>query len=137
MSRLAQLGVFCVVLGGVVLFLGLFPAAVDADSTPGIGIAQILAALGGLSLIVLGAYVVVHALFHRGRPRTLLGDIAIRMGLTGMVLSAAATLADALGFGSHTGSTGPVFGWLQAVGMLFGFGVAALGVLIYGMARPS
>lgn len=135
MSRLAQLGVFCVVLGGVVLFLGLFPAAVDADTTPGIGIAQILAALGGLSLIVLGAYVVAHALFHRGRPRTLLGDIAIRMGLTGMVLSAAAALADTLGFGAHAGSTGPFLGWLQATGMLVGFGIAALGVLIYGMAR--
>lgn len=134
MSRLAQLGVLIVVLGGVVMFLGLFPSAVDAEGTAGIGVAQILAALAGLSFIVLGAYLVVYALFHRGRPRTLLGDIAIRMGLTGMVLAAAATLADVMGFGSHTGAQGPLFGWMQAAGLLAGFGIAALGVLIYGLA---
>ncbi len=133
MSRLAQLGIFCVVLGGVILFLGLFPGAVDADGTPGIGTAQILAILTGLSLLVLGAYIVVYAMIHRGRPRTLVRSIGVRMGLTGLVFAAAATLADIMGFGSHTGNSGPLLGWLQAVGMLVGFAFSALGVLIYGM----
>ena len=65
MSRLAQLGVFCMVLGAVVLFLGLFPGAVNADVTPGIGLVQIIGILTGLVLLVLGAYVVTRAL-----PRT-------------------------------------------------------------------
>lgn len=135
MSRLAQLGVFGMVLGAVVLFLGLFPSAVDADSTPGIGIAQILAMLAGLTLLVLGAYTIAYALFHRGRPRTLMGDIGVRLGLTGMVFAAAVMLADAMGYGSHSSASGPLFGWLQTAGLLLGFGIAALGVLIYGMAR--
>ncbi len=135
MSHLAQLGVFCAVLGAVVLFLGLFPSAVDADSTPGTGLAQIAAMLVGLSLLTLGAYVVVFALIHRGRPRTLLQDIGIRMGLTGLVFAMGATMADVMGFGSHTTSAGALFGWLQAAGMLTGFLIAALGVLIYGTTR--
>jgi hypothetical protein len=137
MSRLAQLGVFSLVLGGVVLFLGVFPSAVDADSVAGIGLLQIVTMLVGLVLIVLGAYVVVYALFHRGTPSTLTRDIGIRLGLTGMVIAAAATLADTMGFGSHTSADGPLFGWLQALGMLFGFGIAALGVLMYGFTRQQ
>lgn len=131
MSRLAQLGVFSMVLGSVVLFLGLFPSAVDADATPGIGLVQIIGILSGLVLLVMGAYIVTHGLIHRESRRTLLGDVGIRLGLTGMVFAGAVTLADAMGYGSHTG--GPVFGWLQTIGILVGFGMAALGVLIYGM----
>jgi hypothetical protein len=135
MSRLSQLGVFCVVLGGVVFFLGMFPSAVDADGVPGIGIMQILAMLAGLFLLILGGYVVAFAMFRRGHPATLISSIGIRLGLTGMVLATAATMADALGFGSHSGGSGLLFGWLQAGGMLIGFGIAALGVLVYGMSR--
>lgn len=132
MSRLAQVGIFLMVLGGVVLGLALFPSAIDADATPGIGVVQIIAILGGLVLLVTGAYVVTRGLVHGGsRQHTLLRDIGIRLGLTGMVFAAAVTMADAMGYGSHSG--GPVFGWLQTIGILLGFGIAALGVLIYGM----
>jgi hypothetical protein len=63
-------------------------------------------------------------------------DIGVRLGMTGLVLAAAATMADLLGFGSHiTSSSGPFFGWLQAIGMLAGFLLSALGVFIYGAAR--
>lgn len=134
MSRLAQLGVFLVVLGTVALFVGLFPFAIDADRTAGIGLTQIAIMQVGLVLLVGGAYVVVYALAHRGNPRTLMGDIGIRLGLTGLVFAAAATMADILGFGSHLDASGPLFGWLQAAGMLGGFLVSAVGVLIYGAA---
>ncbi|NDJ33483.1 MAG: hypothetical protein GYB64_02355 [Chloroflexi bacterium] len=134
MSRVAQLGVFAVVLGGVVLFLAFFPYAVDADFTPGIGLSQILGILTGTFLLVAGAYLFVYALLHRGRPDSLLADIAIRMGMTGLVFAFAATLADLLGFGSHIASEGSLFGWLQALGMMAGFIFAALGVFLYGYA---
>ncbi len=134
MSRLVQLGIFCIVLGGVILFLGLFPFAVDIDTTPGIGLVQILGMQIGLLLLIGGAYTVVYAILHRGRPRSLMRDIGVRLGMTGLVFSAAATLADVMGFGSHT-NAGPVFGWLQAAGMLAGFLIAAIGVVVYGAAR--
>ena len=137
MSRLAQLGLFSAVFGGVVLFLGLFPSAIDADSTPGIGLVQILGMQAGLSLLIIGAYTVVFAMVHRGRPRNLMRDIGVRLGMTGLVFSAAATLADVMGFGSHVTGNGPFFGWLQATGMMVGFIVAATGVFIYGAAART
>src|SRR5688572_19696010 len=114
MSRLAQFGLFSGVLGGVVLFLGLFPSAIDADWTPDIGLTQIVGMQIGLSLLIIGAYTVVYALIHRGHPRSLMRDIGVRLGMTGLVFSAAATMADVMGFGSHTTDAGPLFGWLQA-----------------------
>jgi hypothetical protein len=62
-------------------------------------------------------------------------DIAVRLGMTGLVFSAAAMLADLMGFGSHVGGEGPLFGWLQAAGMLTGFVISAIGVFLYGAAR--
>ncbi|GAB4468687.1 MAG: hypothetical protein Kow00124_03090 [Anaerolineae bacterium] len=137
MSRLAQLGVFSTVLGVVVLFLGLFPGAAGAVETPGIGLAQISAILVGLGLFVLGAYVVLYAMIHVGRPRNLVRDIGVRLGVTGLLVAASATLADVFGFGSHTGEEGVLLGWLQAVGLLIGFLIAAIGVLVYGSVRYS
>jgi len=135
MSRLAQLGVFLGCLGGVSLFLGLFPFSVNADITPGIGLTQIAGMLVGLVLLVLGGYVIVFALMHRGRPRTLARDIGVRLGMTGLVFAIAATLADVMGFGSHNElNGGMLFGWVQGAGMLAGFLISAIGVLVYGAA---
>jgi hypothetical protein len=52
--------------------------------------------------------------------------------MTGGVISAASVLADVMGFGSHTHGT--LFGWVQAGGMLAGFGLSALGVVIYAVS---
>ena len=135
MSQLAQLGVFTTVLGGVIMFLGLFPEAVDAAFTASIGLLQIFAMLTGLLLLVAGAYIVAYAMIHRGKPGSLMRDIGLRMGLTGFVLAAAATLSDAMGYGSHVSGEGLIFGWLQTAGMMAGFVLAAAGVLVYGMAN--
>lgn len=135
MSRLAQLGVFTTVLGGVAMFVGLFPGAMDIDITPGIGVTQIIIALTGLTLLITGAYVFVYATIHRGAPSTLSQDIGIRMGLTGLTFAVAASLADVLGFGSHSLSAGFTFGRIQSAGMAVGFIFAALGVVVYGSRR--
>ena len=121
MSRLAQLGVFTTVLGGVVMFLGVFPGAVGADNTSGIGLIQIGAILVGLILFVVGAYVVLFALLHRGRRRSLMRDVGVRLGITGLIFAASAIMADVFGFGSHTGEEGVLLGWLQAVGVMIGW----------------
>ena len=139
MSRLAQLGVFIAVLGGVILFLALFPFAVGIDRTPGFGIMQLFGMVLGLFTLISGAYLVMFSV-HRERPRTLMSDIGVRLGMTGLVFSAAATMADVLGFGSHTAGGDPVFGWFQALGMLIGFLISALLALfftIYMIARRS
>ena len=134
MNRLAQAGIFCIVMGVMTLFLGVFPFAVNQNATPNIGLAQILTMLTGLTLVVLGSYCVVFALVHRGRPRNLLRDIGVRLGMTGLVVSIASALADVMGVGSHS-SSAIVFGFVQGLGMLTGFLIAMGGVLIYAIAR--
>jgi hypothetical protein len=134
-NRLAQIGILGIVAGGVVLFLGWFPAASDLDDTTGIGIAQLTMALAGIFLIVLDSYLVAYALIHMGRPRTLLKDVGVRMGLSGLVFLAASALADVMGFGSHSDLSGGSFGWLQIVGVMGFFLLSAVGVFVYGMAR--
>lgn len=134
-NRLAQLGLLGMMLGGIALFLALFPFAVGIDDTPGIGVTQIAVIVASLFLIVLDAYLIVFALVHRGHPRRLLRDVGLRLGMSGLVFVAAAALADIMGFGTHTSGAGPVLGELQAAGMLAGFVLSAIGVLIYGAAR--
>ena len=134
MNRLAQAGIFCIVMGVMTLFLGVFPFAVNQNATPNIGLAQILTMLTGLTLVVMGSYCVVFALVHRGRPRNLLRDIGVRLGMTGLVISIASALADVMGVGSHSSSS-LVFGFVQGLGMLAGFLIAMGGVFIYAIAR--
>ncbi len=132
MNKLSQVGILSAVLGIVLLMLGFFPFAADLDKSPGVGISQLVAIISGLFFLVLGGYVVLFALEHIGRPRTLLRDVGVRLGMTGLVISAASALADTLGFGSHT--SGTLLGWIQAAGILVGFGISALGVVIYGIS---
>jgi hypothetical protein len=134
-NRLAQVGLLGMVLGGITLFLGLFPFAVGLDDTPGTGVTQIVIIVIALFLIILNAYLIVFALVHRGRPRRLLRDVGLRLGMSGLVFVAAAALADIMGFGSHSSGGGPMLGGLQAAGMLAGFVLSAIGVIIYGSAR--
>ena len=135
MNRIGQLGIFCIILGGVLLFLGLFPFTIGANETPGIGRLQIISILTGLSVLILGAYVLVYSLYHEGQPHSLMHSIALRLGMTGIVFAAGSTLADLMGFGSHINAEGPFFGWLQATGLLAGFLIASVGVLLYGLSR--
>lgn len=132
MNKLAQMGILSIALGGVLLLVGLFPFAADLDSAPGVGVTQLATIIGGLFFFVLGGYVVLYGLQHAGRPRSLMRDVGVRLGMTGLVVSAASTLADTLGFGSHT--SGTLLGGVQIGGILVGFGLAALGVLVYGLS---
>jgi len=132
MNKLAQVGILSITLGGVLLLLGLFPFAADLDNAPGVGVTQLVSIITGLFFFVLGGYVVLYGIQHEGRPRSLMRDVGVRLGMTGLVVSAASTLADALGFGSHT--TGTLLGSVQTGGILVGFAISALGVLVYGLS---
>ncbi len=137
MVRLAQFAAFISTVGAVTIFMGLFPEAIDLDNTPGIGLGQILVTLVGLTLLTLGAYIFVYAMWQHQDERTLIQDIGIRLGLTGLTVAIAASLADVFGFGTHSLSAGVTFGELQASGMVAGFVLAAIGVLVYGIRRDA
>src|SRR5690554_7703307 len=99
MERSNETSITIGVLGVVITMIGLFPGLVGLETVPGIGVLQVIVILGGFSLLFLGAYIFVHQSFYQGRRRTLPQDVGIRLTLTGLVIAAAAGLADVLGFG--------------------------------------
>ncbi len=134
-GRWAQVGITVGALGAVLTLIGLFPTLTGFDPTAGIGLLQIITILVGFSLIILGALVFVQSAFYPHTRHNLAQQIGIRLSLTGLLGAAAAGLADVLGYGSNTPTLTqrPVLGTYQAIGLVGGFIVAALGVLLFAM----
>lgn len=135
MPRIAQFGIALGALGTVLTFMGLFPGVTGLSPAKGIGIVQIFTVLFGFTLLILGALIYVKFTFYFGHPANLAQQIGIRLALTGLVFAVMSGTADIVGFGSHGSNTAspPLFGMLQAVGIIGSFIIAALGVLIYAV----
>ena len=132
MVRLSQLGIAFGALGIVLTFMGLFPGVMGLRPAEGIGPVQIVIILSGFAMLILGALIFVKYAYYPEQPSTLAQQIGSRLALTGLVISALIGLSDSLGFGSHLRSEGePYFGWLQAVGIVAGFLIASIGVMIF------
>jgi len=136
MPRIAQFGIALGALGTVLTFMGLFPGVTGLTPAKGIGIVQIFTMLTGFTLLIMGALIYVKFTFYVGRPANLAQQIGIRLALTGLLFAAMSGSADIVGFGSHGSVTGtePLFGMLQAIGIIGSFIIAALGVLIYAVS---
>ena len=136
MAKLSQAGIAIAVLGAVIALMGLFPSITGTEPTPGIGILQILVILTGFSTLIGGAFIYVQSAYYPGTKHNLAQQIGLRLSLTGLVIATASGLADILGFGSHpVGIEGqrPLFGTYQAAGLLGGFIIASLGVIIFAV----
>ena len=132
LSRLAKLGVACVVFGFTVFLIGIIPAMVNLDITPGIGIFQLATILFGIGMMTIGGYMYAYATRHRAMPRRLREDIGLRLMATGYVICAISGLSDVLGIGTHNlPETMPYLGLWQSVGLVFGLLVISFGVLLY------
>ncbi|MBZ0295186.1 MAG: hypothetical protein K8L99_21665 [Anaerolineae bacterium] len=130
-----QFGIAVGVLGVVLTFMGLFPGVTGVEPTPGIGFVQILLIVTGFSLLITGAFIYVKYTFYDRHPANLAQQIGIRLAMTGLIFGAMAGLADILGFGSNlrTLESDIYFGPWQAIGLLGGFLMASIGVLIYAV----
>ena len=140
MGKLSQVGIAVAFLGGVIALIGLFPSLIGFEQTPGIGILQILVILAGFSILILGAVIFVESTFYVGIPHNLAQQVGLRLSMTGLVIATASGLADVLGYGSHPlGVEGqrPLLGNLQAAGLIGGFMIASLGVLIFALMGHS
>ncbi len=136
MGRIAQVGIALGVLGVVLTFMGLFPGVTGLDPAAGIGLVQIFIILVGFSLLIIGALIYVKYTFYVGVTVTLAQQIGVRLALTGLILAGMVGLADTLGFGSHPQIDGQetFFGSIQAAGVVGGFVIASIGVLIFAVA---
>ncbi len=122
MERYGEICITIGALGIVIALIGLFPGIIGLETTAGIGVLQVLVILLGFSVLFTGAYLFARQAFYAGMKSTLAQDIGLRLTLTGLLIAAAAGLADVLGFGSHPSSsaTRPLLGHLQAVGFISG-----------------
>ena len=130
-----RFGIAVGALGGMLILLGLFPTIMGVEPSPGFGILRTTTVLIGYTVMVLGAFVFVQSAYYPGQPHTLGQQIAVRLSMTGLLGSAAAGLADVLGYGSNpTGpQSRPILGTYQTVGIVAGFILAALGVLLFAL----
>lgn len=134
MVRLSQLGIAFGALGVVLTFMGLFPGVMGLRPAQGIGIVQVVIILSGFSLLILGALIYVKYAYYPDQPSNLAQQIGSRLALTGLIISGLIGFSDTLGFGSHTRAEGePYFGTWQAVGIVLGFLIASIGIMIYAL----
>jgi len=139
MWRFAQVGIALGALGGMICFMGLFPGVTGAAPTAGIGLVQVMMALIGYTLLILGAITYLKFTFFLEVPANLVQQIGTRLALTGILFATLSGMADILGFGTHIrDETGDLyFGQLQMIGILASFVLSSLGVLTYVLAGAN
>ncbi len=139
MEKYAQISITLGSLGIVIALIGLFPGIIGLETVEGVGVLQVLVILLGFTVLFIGAYLFARQVFYPGMPTTLAQDIGIRLTMTGLLIAAAAGLADVLGFGSHglTQDERPLLGRLQALAFVGGILLASSGVILFAMLGPA
>jgi hypothetical protein len=118
-----------IMLGGYLIFLlGARPGLFGLDRSKVIGFVQITVFLIGLAVIALGSYHTLMSFWPKTK-KSLLADFGSRVVSTGYVICVFTSLADVFGFGSHP-LPNVFFGPLQAIGVMIGMGLIALGFLM-------
>lgn len=118
-----------VIFGLFVFVVGSKPNWFGWDRSPVVGFIQIAVFLIGLALICIGGYVGLVALWGN-EQRSILADIGLRLVGTGYVIAVFTGMADIFGLGSQPLPMVPYFGPWQAVGVLIGQAVIALGLFM-------
>ncbi len=122
-------GLVLTLLGLWIFTVGAKPGWFGWDRSPVVGFVQISVFLVGLAVLCLGGYVGILALW-KGAPRTIVADIGMRLVGTGYVISLVSGMADVFGMGSQPLPGVPYFGPWQAMGVLIGQVVIAVGFLM-------
>ena len=118
-----------VTLGLFVFVVGAKPNWFDLDRSPVVGFIQISVFLIGLALICIGGYVGLVAMWGNAQ-RSIMADIGLRLVGTGYVIAVFTGMADIFGLGSQPLPMVPYFGPWQAVGVLIGQAIIALGLFM-------
>jgi hypothetical protein len=129
-SRLrVRVGLIVTLFGLFVFLIGTNPGWFHLQRSPTVGFVKISVFLVGLAIICLGGYASLWGLW-KGMERSIAADIGLRMIGTGYVIAVFSGLADVFGMGSQTSPLIPFFGPIQALGVLLGEIVIAIGFLL-------
>jgi len=118
-----------VTFGLFVFVVGAKPNWFGVDRSPVVGFIQIAVFLIGLALICIGGYVGLVAMWGNAQ-RSIMADIGLRLVGTGYVIAVFTGMADIFGLGSQPLPMVPYFGPWQAVGVLIGQAIIALGLFM-------
>jgi len=124
-----RFSILCVLVGLFVFLIGAKPGWFGVDRSPVVGFVQIAVFLVGLSMICVGGYIGLSALWGN-EQRSILADIGLRLVGTGYVVAIFAGMADVFGMGSQPLPDVPYFGPWQAGGVLIGESIIAIGFLM-------
>jgi hypothetical protein len=124
-----RLGLIFTLVGMLIYLIGADPGLFALDRSPVTGFLQIAVFLVGLALICLGGYLSLDALWN-GVEKSILADIGLRLVSTGYVIAVASGMADIFGFGNQPLPQIPYFGPWQAIGVIIGEAVIAVGFLL-------
>ena len=119
-------------LGGFLIFLlGANPGLFGLDRNPLIGFVQTATFSTGLALLCLGGFISLKICQRSDRYQSLAQDIGIRLVATGYLVALISGMADVFGFGTQAWPALPFFGPTQAVGVVAGELIIAIGFLLY------
>lgn len=124
-----RLGLALTLLGYLIFMIGAEPVFFGLDRSPVIGFVQISVFLIGLGFICLGGYITMNGLWY-GHEKTILADIGLRLVSTGLVIAVVSGMADVFGFGTQPSPEIPYYGPVQALGVLIGEIVIAVGFIL-------
>ena len=124
-----RFSLICVGIGLFIFVTGAKPNWFGWDRSPVVGFVQIAIFLVGLSLLCVGGYIGLAALWGK-EQRTIIADIGLRLIGTGYVIAVFTGMADVFGMGSQALPKVPYFGPWQAGGVLMGQFVIAVGFLM-------
>lgn len=121
-----RLGLVITILGLVIYVLGADPGMFRLDRSPVTGFVQIAVFLVGLAVMCIGGYITLNALWN-GSQKSIAADIGLRLVSTGYVIAVASGMADIFGLGNHPFPNIPYFGPWQAIGVIIGEAIIAVG----------
>jgi hypothetical protein len=124
-----RLGLSLTLVGFIIFIIGVSPGLFSIDRSPVTGFVQIAVFLVGLAVICVGGYLSLNALWN-GSQKSIIADVGLRIVSTGYVIAVASGMADVFGFGNHPWPKIPYFGPWQAVGVMIGEVLIALGFLM-------
>jgi hypothetical protein len=125
-----RFSLICVGIGLFIFVIGAKPNWFGWSTIPEVGFFQVALFLAGLAVICIGGFIGISALWGK-EQRSIVADFGSRLIGTGYVISVFAGMADIFGMGAQTLPDTPYFGPLQAVGVLFGQIVIAVGFLMF------
>lgn len=124
-----RLGLILTILGFLIFLMGVAPGIFGLDRSPVTGFVQIATFLVGLALMCMGGYMGLSALWN-GTEKTIAADIGLRLVATGYVVAVASGMADIFGIGNHPLPEIPYFGPWQAIGVMVGEVIIAIGFVL-------